>query len=92
MQNVLQDVTYSPPVWESGTNATMGLKGASTILKRIFAGELPWKPLEDASVFSPELSEIEIRDIVEASAEVDSGRARTFSNVENALDWLHSSQ
>lgn len=48
--------------------------------------------LEDALVFSPELSEIEIRDIAEGIKEIESGKAKKFEKIEDALAWLDSSE
>ncbi|PUA34228.1 MAG: hypothetical protein B9J98_01155 [Candidatus Terraquivivens tikiterensis] len=44
------------------------------------------------SALSPELSEIEIKDIQEALEEKRFGKTKKFSNVEEALRWLSSEE
>lgn len=44
------------------------------------------------SMFSPELSDVEIKDIQEALEEKKLGETKKFSNVKDALTWLSSEE
>jgi hypothetical protein len=48
--------------------------------------------LESVQTFSPDLSEAEIKDILEGDAEIKLGKAKKFTNVEDAIAWLRSSE